>query len=278
MREIARNAVLVACAIIGSVAPEMPAEETGFDVALDFSTAANPNGAWSYGFATSLGDRLTLYTEMGSDSGFDFWRTNMFGGAPVVEHNSSSNTIHWSTAVLAPGQAAFHPGVNGDYSVFRFTTPGSGPYRLESSFFGSDIVGTTTDVHVLLNNLPIFNGTVSGFGANTGPAFNTNLVLQLGDQVDFAVGTGNGSFLYDTTGIQARLIRDSPRLVIRQLANVQAEIAWSQVHTNYFLESADTLLTAVWWPVTNAVAVNGDSFVVNVGAVSPQRYFRLHKR
>ena len=118
------------------------------------------------------------------------------------------------TPVFGPGPAAFHPGPNGEPSVFRFTAPAAGPYRLESSFFGSDNVGTSTDVHVLLNNAPIFNGTVSGFGTNSGPAFNTHLVLPAGDRVDFAIGFGNGAFFNDTTGISARLVREAPLLAL----------------------------------------------------------------
>ena len=264
--------------MMGLAASEMTAEETGFDVALDFSTAANPNGAWSYGYATSLGASLILYTDGGNSSGLDYWQKNLSLGAPSVAHNPSTNTLDFGTPVYGPGQAGFHPGPNGQYSVFRFTAPWSGPYRLESLFFGSDQAGTSTDVHVLWNDLPIFNGTVSGFGANTGPAFITNLFLQIGDRVDFAVGFGNGSFYSDSTGIEARLIVDAPRLVIRPLANVQVEIAWSQAYTNYFLEAADALSTGVWSPVTNAVVVTGDSLVVTAEAASRERYFRLHKQ
>jgi len=34
-----------------------------YDIAADFSTNSNPNGVWSYGYATTLGGTLILYTD-----------------------------------------------------------------------------------------------------------------------------------------------------------------------------------------------------------------------
>jgi len=277
MRQTKRTTQLIACAIISSSAPGAWAAEIIYDVALDFLTAANPNGVWSYGYATSLGGSLIPYTEAGNSSGLDYWQKNLSLGAPSVAHNPSTNTLDFGTPVYGPGQAGFHPGPQGQYSMFRFTAPGSGPYRLESLFFGMDEWGTTTDVHVLHNDLDIFSGTVSGFGPANAPFFNTNLMLQLGDRIDFAVGFGNGSFYNDSTGIQARLIPDLPQLVISQLGNLEIQIAWPGAYTNYFLESTDTMTAPVWSLVTNAVVVQGDSIAVTTEPSSLQRYFRLHR-
>jgi hypothetical protein len=98
-----------------------------------------------------------------------------------------------------------HPGPNGEYSLVRFTAPYASAFQLVTSFTGIDFVGpTTTDVHVLLNSAPIFNGAVAGFG--TGPSFTTSLTLAKGDTVDFAVGFGtDGTYNFDSTGIAATL-------------------------------------------------------------------------
>jgi hypothetical protein len=88
-------------------------------------------------------------------------------------------------------------------SIVRFTAPTSGAFLLKSMFSGLDFVGpTTTDVHVLLNEVSIFDGLVNGFGP--GPSFTQVLNLNAGDHVDFAVGYGtNGNFDFDSTGLAA---------------------------------------------------------------------------
>ena len=195
-----------------------------------------------------------------------------------MAYNPSTHTLDFGTPVYGPGQAGFHPGPNGEYSVFRFTAPGSGPYRLEAAFFGIDEAGTSTDVHVLWNDFPIFDGVVMGFGTNSGPHFNTNLVLQVGERIDFAVGFGNGSFFNDSTALDARLTWNSPQLFIRPVTAQRLEITWPGACTHYILESADLMPATEWLMVTNAVEVKGDKLAVPVELSTPQRYFRLRGR
>ncbi len=177
-----------------------------YDVAADFSTNSNPNGVWSYGYATNLGGSLVLYTDTSSSTAKVLgWWHSIALGAPAVFYNRTANptTAGDGTPNLAPHQACFHPGPDDEYSIYRFTAPAAGNYQLQASFVGADSVGTTTDVHVLLNDSPIFNGSVNGFGPGTGPSFSTNLMLRANDRVDFEVGYGSNNFYYDTTGIQA---------------------------------------------------------------------------
>jgi hypothetical protein len=63
-----------------------------------------------------------------------------------------------------PGGLHEFPAPSGAYSVVRFTTPADGLYALSTTFEGSDVRGATTDVHVLLDNVSIFDGNVNGFG------------------------------------------------------------------------------------------------------------------
>jgi len=45
---------------------------------------------------------------------------------------------------------------------------------------------------------------VNAFGS--GPSFSSSRIIQAGGTIDFAVGRGsNGSFLYDSTGLDARI-------------------------------------------------------------------------
>ena len=86
----------------------------------------------------------------------------------------------------------------------------SGPALAEpvapGAFSGIDLGGTTTDVHILLNGVSIFDGNVNGFGPNTGPSFSLTRALSVDDTLDFAVGFGaNGDFFRDATALAAHI-------------------------------------------------------------------------
>jgi hypothetical protein len=244
-----------------------------YDVAADFSTNSNPNGVWSYGYANVLGGSLILYTTATS---FTASIIGWGSGPPADFYNTSDNAASDGTPYLGPHQAAFHPGPSGEYSIYRFTAPAAGNYQLQAAFVGADVVGTSTDVHVLVNNSSIFDGLVNGFGPGTGPSFSTNLVLQANDRIDFEVGAGNNGFLYDSTGIQATLT-SSPQLSIQPVSAVQVQFSWSTNFIGFSLESATNLPAAAWITVTNSVARQGQQFTVTVNTTLPQEYFRLRK-
>lgn len=249
-----------------------------YDIAADFSTNSNPNGVWSYGYATVLGGNLILYTDTSfSTPSVIGWRNNISLGTPAVFYNRTANTttIGDGTPNLGPHQACFHPGPN-EYSIYRFTAPAAGNYQLQAAFVGADVGGTTTDVHVLLNDSSIFDGSVNGFGPGTGPSFSTNLMLQANDRIDFEVGNGNNGYFNDSTGIQATLT-SSPRLSIQPVSAVQTRLSWSTNFAGFSLESATNLPAAAWIPVTNLTAIQGQQFTVTVDTTAPQQYYRLRK-
>jgi hypothetical protein len=102
-----------------------------YDVAADFSTNSNPNGVWSYGYATNLGGNLILYTDTSpSTTNVIWWRHNIAASVPAVFYNRSTNatTTADGTPHLAPHQAVFHPGPQNQYSIYRFTAPAAGTY------------------------------------------------------------------------------------------------------------------------------------------------------
>lgn len=192
--------IAVTTATIVSV--ENAAYSVTFNAANDFSDASNPNGVWQYGFSTTLGGTFTLYTS-NSDPDFpptslDVWNRPTFAN-PSVFHNFTSNQFNFFTVSLAPNQLAFHPGPNGEYSIVRWIAPQSGNYSLATTFSGADVVGTTTDVHILRNNTSLFSGSIVGFG-NT-RSFSSNLSLAEGDILDFAVGFGGNGYSADSTGL-----------------------------------------------------------------------------
>lgn len=183
-----------------------------YNAAADFSPTSNPNSVWSYGDSATLGGPLTAYTLAQSSTGIDFWDNTGAFNPPWVAHNGTAGVATFGTVQFLPGQLGFHPGINDEISIVRFTAPMAGSFDLSSSFSGLDFVGpTTTGVHVLLNGLSIFDGIVNGFGAGSGPSFATTLSLVAGDRVDFAVDFGpNGGYLFDSTGVSATLTVPEP--------------------------------------------------------------------
>jgi hypothetical protein len=173
-----------------------------YDAALDFSATDNPNGVWSYGWSPALGADFVPDTAHRNDSAIDGWNGEQAGdGNPSVTHNGTADSVTPGSMTYPPGQLAFHPGPDGQYSVVRWTAPRAGALSLSAAFSGLDFIGpTTTDVHVLHNSSAVFDGTVAAFGA--GPSFDTTVVVAAGDTIDFAVGYGsNHTFDCDTTGL-----------------------------------------------------------------------------
>jgi hypothetical protein len=215
---------------LSTITPRASADLT-FNAAADFSTTSNPNGVWSYGTTgPTLTGPFTLFSttnfNLGGANGWNGWvgTETAFGGSfPLVSKNTTSMTLTPPNTVLLPGEMIVHPGPDpafgGDsaYAVVRFTAPTAGIFSLDTVFEGRSPTdqgfpaGTTTDVHILLNGVALFNGEVNGFGPASDQSFESSLDLHVGDRLDFAVGVGsNGSFLNDSTGLDATISNAVP--------------------------------------------------------------------
>lgn len=186
-----------------------PAAAQTYDAAGDFSASSNPNGVWSYGYENTLGGPLNLYTtQFAPTATTSGWNDNISADVPMVIKNfGSSPDSGFADLVLQPGQLAFHPGPQDQFSIVRFTAAQGGLYNLTSSFVPVTTDGTTTDVHVLKNGTSLFDGSVSGtYNAPHGAAYSDAFSLNAGDTVEFAVGYGaNGNYNSDSTGLAATL-------------------------------------------------------------------------
>ena len=186
----------------GFAAPSAHAQ--AFNAAQDFSATNNPNGVWSYGYETTLGATLNLYTNhFDPASNTKGWNDPIALGVPAIWENFGTSPEAFADVIAVPGQLDFHPGPDDEFSVVRFTAPTAGLYDLNVGFAPVTTNGTTTDVHILQNGASLFSGLVTGtYSAPTSaPSFTGVLTLQPGDTVDFAVGYGtNGNFYDDSTG------------------------------------------------------------------------------
>jgi len=183
-----------------------------YDAATDFSITSNPDGVWSYGCTESLGAAFQLYTQSipftGVGTGVWAWAYNSTcaqGSPPALGYNLTNTPITEGSFTLPAHEVWFHPGPEDQNSVLRFTAPATGNYKIQAVFWGDDFVGpTTTDVHVLHNNLGLYTGEVTGFGPSSDQSFTTTISVAAGDTIDFAVGYGtDGGYGFDATGVSA---------------------------------------------------------------------------
>jgi hypothetical protein len=187
-----------------------------YDATHDFSPINNPNSVWAYGWSSSLFSPLHLYslTSPMETNGVTFWYDPAFQNSSIShypnvgENTTASSKTDGGLLTWQPGQMSLHPGLAGEYTHVRWTSPLSGLMQLDAQFDGSIqasfLPAPTTDVHVILNGVPIFDGFV--LGAIGSASFNFSLPVIVGDVLDFAAGIGpDGTATSDTTAFQARI-------------------------------------------------------------------------
>jgi hypothetical protein len=179
-----------------------------YDAVKDFSITSNPNGVWSYGWLSSLGSPLNLYTVTDSTtfSGLSAWlETGMTMYAPpLVGHNDTQTTLCYLIFCVPPGYLQLHPGVNNEVSVVRWTAPTSGTFSVQGAVRGLDLI-TSTNFYVILNSeRRVFSAPIND--RNPPIVFHHTLTVSAGDTIDFAVDFGqNGTYYNDSTGIEFKL-------------------------------------------------------------------------
>jgi hypothetical protein len=183
------------------------------------SFTENPNNYWQVGY--SLSDdldpaqfRLSAFAREGNP--IPLWHPGNSASTyyPYTGQNLDSVSQRdisqqWA---LRKGQVAMEGSNTGQYSMLRFVAPQSGKYHLKVVFEGVHFGSSTTDVHVLLNSLHLFDDHIDGYGGD--PAFHAvtgsrpattyeNILhLEKGDIITFAVGYGENKNHYnDTTGL-----------------------------------------------------------------------------
>ncbi len=161
------------------------------DFVNDFSTTTNTPGDWSYGAIASFGGALTLFPNHYQDVSRDDW--NPGGRTPLVGR-------------LNPGfgtpAGLLHPGSGGIYADARYIVPADVVAEISVSFAIGD-PSTTTDGHVLLNGVSLFDTPIDA--AHPASAFLTTISLHTGDILDFIAGDGGNGVQFDTTLFSATL-------------------------------------------------------------------------
>ena len=184
------------------------AQATTWNATADFSLAANPNGAWSYGYANAAGGdyALMIYTaaNFAEQPGLNVWNVKTATGVPCVALNTSANTyFKW-----APGVLGLHPGVTGtatEHPVVTWTAPSNGVYRFTSSFTyvgGGNGVGPSVTKNLSKGLVAIKSGVIDM--SVPVMTWNETLSLVAGDTINWAVNANadNGS---DSTVLSAEV-------------------------------------------------------------------------
>jgi len=197
----------VACWMTALVAiPVMATRGQVYNAAQDFSASSNPNSVWSYGYSIALGGSFILHTASLNSAGLDFWRTDIGPSAISAFHNPTMSVIRpVSSVVVQPGELGFNPGFNNEYAILRFTAPFDSDYRITGSFAGMSTIGTSSEVHLLMDGGSALDGAVDGFGPGSGPSFDLTLRLNAGGFLDFAVGSGL-RFANDQTALAVQIV------------------------------------------------------------------------
>ncbi|MBX7259060.1 MAG: glycoside hydrolase family 2 [Candidatus Hydrogenedentes bacterium] len=123
---------------------------------------------------------------------------------PSATHNGTDAPISALGITWQPGQFALHPGPKGEYSVARWTAPQDGKCDI-TAVYSSIAEKATTDVHVLHNGKPLFDGFVNVGDAGKETKYSGSVDIKKGDLIDFALSFGNGDYGADTTALAATI-------------------------------------------------------------------------
>lgn len=139
------------------------------------------------------------HIQAGNLAGIESWH-NPGRLDPCVTHNSTDHLIKALGITWEPGQLAFHPGRDGEYSVVRWTAPDEEKMEI-SAAFKSIAENATTDVHILHNSQPLFNGLINVKDGGSQTQFQKEIPVKRSDTIDCVVGYGNGNYGADTTAL-----------------------------------------------------------------------------
>ena len=150
-------------------------------------------------FSSGRWDLLGGGGGIGGVPGLRLWPTHNptepWAGVNATDKTVKALGITWPSKHLA-----LHPGPKNEYSAVRWTAPAAGQIAIEAKFVGlAD--KATTDVHVLHNGHALFDAVLNLNESGNEAQFSKTITVAPGDRIDCVVGSGNGSYGGDTTGL-----------------------------------------------------------------------------
>lgn len=250
------------------------------DVAADFGTNANPNGVWSYGWCTNVGDTFQLFTNLIS------YASGVCGYCNDLALPDSCNIWGNSTAnpVLADGTIWVDPDTlmidPESYSALvRFTAPTNGAYHVQGLFRLQCTITHAHDLTIQVNtNIIVYYVYTQGGQLNTEYPFDLPCNLRRGDTLDFIVSCHSGDYVALPTGLKATVMLVSnpslPNLGITQ-SGATVMVSWPSSATGCVLQQNPNLATANW--ITNGCTISDDGTNKSITITPPtgSMFFRL---
>lgn len=118
-------------------------------------------------------------------NGLELWKPES-GFAPCVAYNPKDYAL-CAVALMPAKTVTLIPGIDGEYSVVRWTAPADGDYSLSAQFRGTGPF-TVADVHLLENGKPLADGFLNRNGCGDRWEKTATVRLAKGETLDFVVG------------------------------------------------------------------------------------------
>jgi hypothetical protein len=179
----------------------------------------NPSDNWKIGY--SLHDtlsmaqfRLSSFADTSHSIGLWHPGKDLTGYYPYIGQNRTASVQvdqsgRWAAR---PGEIVMEGSNTGQYSMLGYIVGASATYRITATFEGVHVGLSTTDVHILLNDVHLFDDIINGYGGDSSFAaeqgshpvtsWTSTITLKKGDILTFAIGYGpNKTYYNDTTGL-----------------------------------------------------------------------------
>lgn len=196
------------------------------------ATGVNPEGAWSYGWSSTVGAAFTLFPTFvgqsfdgGQYSGIGYpavaqWFDQSLGVVgtagpiPDIQFNATSTQVYpgngnitGNSWVVQPGQIVMGcSSVGSTCSIARWTARSAGSYVVKAAFTGAANTGfqVTSELHVQHNSKDFPSGLGNINTTSNDFSFMSGVTVQTGDTIDFVVTAGT-SLVYHFTAVDAQV-------------------------------------------------------------------------
>lgn len=108
-----------------------------YDAYADFNLGQNPNGVWSYGWASNGGTDFNSCWNYLSACNCTGWQDPAVPTLGILRVNNPVPTP-CATALILPNYVFIHPGPNGESPTLRFTAPANGSFTVTMGAIGFD--------------------------------------------------------------------------------------------------------------------------------------------
>lgn len=177
----------------------------------DWSDAANPNGAWSYGPGLSHYAQPSTANALNAAAGNGYWGSGAdFFSSPFMLKatiNGAATGSYTNTDFLA-GDVLVHAPNSGAPVSITWTAPGAGSIALASSvWYAHSIVARSDEIAALLNGNTIGSATVTNgiTRANQAALANGIFTVAAGDVLTFNVTKSANQQFGSIAGINATI-------------------------------------------------------------------------